>query len=197
MSQRDFPDISKRAWDQRARIRQTLLFPKGNDLMDQSSEDSETDSSRSIVDVELLHESDPEFVETDELIEDTEGPASERSPTLRESLKSWVIKWKLQQEAVDELLTRILKPAGHTDLPSSYKTLCETPTNKITTKLVPPGQMFHFGLQKIILELEEKLELSKMHAEVGYIRLHQKKHIDGVSLSDSSKLKGDYIYYNK
>lgn len=195
MSQRIFPDITKRAWDERARKRHRILFPREHDIIDQSSEDSETDSYRSrspIAVNELIHENDPEFIEIDELFEDTVDQASETVPTLRESLKKWVMKWKLQQEAVDELLSKLLRPAGHTDLPSSYKTLCDTPTDKLITKSVPPGQMYHFGLKKIILELEEKLELSKTNAEAGYVILHQRKHIDGVSLADSSSLKGIY-----
>lgn len=101
---------------------------------------------------------------------------------LREKIRRYAIKHNLTYEAVSDLL-KILNELPDVNLPKSYVTLMKTPRQKIASKYVPPGEYLHIGLEEVAKELA-KMPGSCQESTRYSISVH----VDGVSLSDSSKL---------
>lgn len=113
--------------------------------------------------------------------EDIEFDMNEDGNSFIKKLARLVIKYRMTREATNELL-RLLKEAGHNELPITRETLLHTPSTPIIPRHCYPGEYFHVGLRKCLkrcnfsfLENMETVELDI--------------NIDGLSIAKSSKLK--------
>lgn len=98
----------------------------------------------------------------------------------REVLRNWAITNKITHTAVSGLL-RLLRAAGHVNLPLDARTLLETP-KFVKTHIVPPGEYWHAGLEKSLKEVVI------LHSnEIKSNTLHLQISIDGLPISKSSK----------
>lgn len=104
---------------------------------------------------------------------------------LREIVRRYCIKHKPTYRGVADLLKIFNgKPCNATpQLPKSYVTLMRTPRDQIKAKYISPGQYYHFGLEQVSNELDKMIQSND-----GNVRCKLSIHVDGVALSDSSKL---------
>lgn len=79
-------------------------------------------------------------------------------------------------------LLKILRKFGHTDLPNLARTLLRTPRQAVTPRVCPPGFFFYRGIQFNLLNYNNSLLKEIDTINVDFF-------IDGLSLSDSSKVK--------
>jgi hypothetical protein len=114
-----------------------------------------------------------DFVDENETIE---------VPTFREKLASWVTECQIPQVHVDKLLT-ILKDTAtdFRDLPSTCRTLLDTPTSTPVVK-IPPGNYYHFGLKNGILNM---LRTLKVVSFLGFV-IQLIVNVDGLPIAKSS-----------
>lgn len=109
-----------------------------------------------------------------------------QTDTLRDDLKTWVLKRKINCTATDDLL-KVLNRHGHSELPLCYRTLMGTPLNKIEYEKIGRGDYYHVGLEKIFAEC---IRLGLFQSQDFDIRLGLTVHVDGISYTSSSHLKG-------
>uniref|UniRef100_A0A1B0D3J7 Transposase domain-containing protein n=1 Tax=Phlebotomus papatasi TaxID=29031 RepID=A0A1B0D3J7_PHLPP len=90
-----------------------------------------------------------------------------------------LVEEKCSNDFTNKLLS-ILRAAGHSDLPKTRKTLVGTPKEKIVTRIVEPGEYFHFGIQKSLSSFSENsilVELESIDLNIG---------VDGIPLFGGS-----------
>lgn len=128
-----------------------------------------------------IEEAGGEVENTEEYFDD---PAD--SVNLVELVRRHCIKFKLTQRCVGSLLdlVNIASSQEPVTLPKSYVTLMRTPKEKIIPKYVAPGQYLHFGFNEVSKGLHKFTHSDNSDS----IRCNVTVHIDGVSLSTSSKL---------
>lgn len=155
-------------------VQEELIFVADDDQTDQEDDDQVDD------DQEDDEEVDGDNFELD-IDEDAEIDINEDDDSFMEKLARLVIKYRLTREATNELL-RLLKEAGHRELPVTRETLLHTPSTPIIPRHCYPGEYFHVGLRKCLKRCNfsflENLEVVELDIN-----------IDGVSLAKSSKLK--------
>lgn len=97
--------------------------------------------------------------------------------SIKDFLKHWAIEFNIKQNAFDGLLKGLKTHECFKNLPSSSRTILETPTNSSNLiRNVEPGIYYHFGLAKGI-QMYAPNNLSTIEIAVG---------IDGLPLSKSS-----------
>lgn len=106
----------------------------------------------------------------------------------QEFFKDWAIFYGLKRDAVEDLLKYLRKTGHFPSLPLTLRTLLGTPSQKIATKTVEPGEYYHFGLQKLAIELTQKFDLKNRFGEV--VELSCTVHVDGIAFANASKLSG-------
>lgn len=110
--------------------------------------------------------------------------------TIAKALVLWAVKFGISHMALTGLLI-ILKRFGHTELPKLARTLLHTPRKAVVPRPCGTGQFYYRGIRFNLLHydhnfLEETIEFDFF--------------IDGLSLSDSSKVKmwpimGSFAHY--
>lgn len=71
--------------------------------------------------------------------------------SIKDFLKHWAIQFNIKQNAFDGLLKGLKTHACFKNLPTSSRTILETPTNSSNLiRNVKPGIYYHFGLAKSI-----------------------------------------------
>lgn len=120
-------------------------------------------------------ESDWEFVDATETLE---------IPSFKEKLASWATACNVPQAHVDKLLRILISVAPDTnfrDLPSTCKTLLDTPISTPVVEM-PPGKYYHFGLEKGIKNMLRKLKILNWFGLVIQIIVN----VDGLPIAKSS-----------
>uniref|UniRef100_A0A1B0CHB2 Putative transposase domain-containing protein n=1 Tax=Lutzomyia longipalpis TaxID=7200 RepID=A0A1B0CHB2_LUTLO len=103
------------------------------------------------------------------------------SPLAR-NIAQYFIEDKTSRNMSEKLL-RILREAGHTELPKCRSTLLGTPRDKISPRQVPPGEYIHFGLENTLQKFPKNSFLTNVESveiDIG---------IDGLPLSKSSNIE--------
>ena len=120
-------------------------------------------------------EGDWEFVDATETLE---------IPSFKEKLASWATACNVPQTHVDKLLRILISVAPDTnfrDLPSTCKTLLDTPISTPVVEM-PPGKYYHFGLEKGIKNMLRKLKILNWFGLVIQIIVN----VDGLPIAKSS-----------
>ncbi len=120
-------------------------------------------------------EGDWEFVDATETLE---------IPSFKEKLASWATECNVPQTHVDKLLRILISAAPDTnfrDLPSTCKTLLDTPISTPVVEM-PPGKYYHFGLEKGIKNMLRKLNILNWFGLVIQIIVN----VDGLPIAKSS-----------
>ena len=120
-------------------------------------------------------EGDWEFVDATETLE---------IPSFKEKLASWATACNVPQTHVDKLLRILISVAPGTnfrDLPSTCKTLLDTPISTPVVEM-PPGKYYHFGLEKGIKNMLRKLKILNWFGLVIQIIVN----VDGLPIAKSS-----------
>lgn len=107
-------------------------------------------------------------------------PSYERieiSRTLEEDIRDWSLTTNVPNSSVD-LILKILHKHGHKELPTTARTLKNTP-GKISIRTMEPGLFWYFGIKSIlkVLEYEQIMFPKKLTLDVN---------MDGVTLFGSS-----------
>lgn len=99
---------------------------------------------------------------------DEEDNSSKDVPKIQKDLAEWVAVNHITQNATDKLL-QILIANKVKDIPKCAKTLMLTPRKKIKTRIVAPGEYFHFGIQNHFLKavIPEILEMKEIILDIG------------------------------
>lgn len=127
--------------------------------------------------------------ESPQIESDVETPTTQESndedellgeESLMAKLATWKIENHIEFSVCDQLL-KILNPY-HPELPLSTRTLVKTPRKAVILQTIPPGNYYHFGIEKGILDTllllnVEELLVNPVQLYVG---------IDGVHLVNSS-----------
>lgn len=101
---------------------------------------------------------------------------------LKEIVRRYCLKHHLTTRAVEDLVRLINNiPSNAPKLPKAYKTIMETPKGKLLSKYVAPGEYYHFGFDLLSKTLAKLNDHSNLPYELAI-------HIDGVALTESSKL---------
>lgn len=103
------------------------------------------------------------------------------SLSLETELASWVSQFEVKNNAVDHLL-KILQKHGHTDLPSSARTLLKTP-RKITTMQKCGMEYLHYPLRQQLLD---KLDKYPVEVILDHDTINLSFNVDGLPLFKSS-----------
>lgn len=120
-------------------------------------------------------EGDWEFVDATETL---------KIPSFKEKLASWATACNVPQTHVDKLLRILISVAPDTnfrDLPSTCKTLLDTPISTPVVEM-PPGKYYHFGLEKGIKNMLRKLKILNWFGLVIQIIVN----VDGLPIAKSS-----------
>ncbi|GAB0091282.1 hypothetical protein DMENIID0001_061030 [Sergentomyia squamirostris] len=95
---------------------------------------------------------------------DTEAedvPSDEEQFDLKSNLASLIVEEGCSVEFTRKLLV-ILRKAGHEELPRTRETLIGTPREKIRTRVVSPGEYYHFGLENTLCKFNENSFLANI-----------------------------------
>lgn len=88
--------------------------------------------------------------------------AKDELTTISESLEGWSIKFNVTGVALSALLCILRTHKCFKGLPSDSRTLLKTPSSKIITELISPGNYFHFGIktsiEKVWLQMTSKVQ---------------------------------------
>ena len=97
--------------------------------------------------------------ESPQIESDVETPTTQESndedellgeESLMAKLATWKIENHIEFSVCDQLL-KILKPY-HPEIPLSTRTLVKTPRKAVILQTIPPGNYYHFGIEKGILD---------------------------------------------
>lgn len=110
--------------------------------------------------------------------------------SISKQLVLWAIKFWISHEALSALLL-ILRNFGHKELPKLAPTLLHTPRKAVQTRPCAPGEFFYRGIQYAVLQCNKVFLTTTETVTMDFF-------IDGLSLSDSSKMKmwpimGSYV----
>jgi len=131
--------------------------------------------------------SGPDHVEDEGLseekcISETESENEMASTSLTTFLQKWATKHLIKHNAIDDLL-KGLKQNGHSDLPSTARTLLKTP--RIVKSVVKSGmECVHFNLRE---SLHEQLQRYPREIMEGVSTLELSFNIDGLPIFKSSR----------
>lgn len=139
------------------------------DLEYESDDTDDTDSNNSDSDVDMSEdeaECDFNFSFAD---------------TLSTALILWAIAFGISHTALSALLV-ILRKFGHNELPKLARTLLRTPRKAVVPRPCAPGEYFYRGIQYYMYQYNDDFLTECDTVEVDFF-------IDGLSVSDSSKVK--------
>lgn len=108
-----------------------------------------------------------------------------KTSSLREDLRHLVNLKRLRTDCVERLL-KMLYFHGHDDLPLTYRALMGTPRFTNTCTEISGGDYYHVGLYQILTEVSKLGLLTNLSPNVLSLTVH----IDGISFSGSSSLRG-------
>lgn len=107
---------------------------------------------------------------------------TESNKTFTGKLREWVVKNRISNVAVNELL-KILQEKITDDLPSDSRTLLNT-IRDIEVKSVEPGQYYHFGLKNAITNIFANLGSFYTLCKIQVVEINV--NVDQLLLSKSS-----------
>lgn len=143
----------------------------------ESDESDEIDECEESDDDEIMSYFEDEF----EMEDDQHSNDSEVDMNLNTNLVRWVIMNRISKDATSSLL-KILRDDYKLNLPKTRNALLKTDyIDQIDTKLVDPGEYFHFGIQNMITKLNHEFFKCTDHIEIDI-------GIDGLPLYKSSDL---------
>lgn len=97
---------------------------------------------------------------------------------LRSNLAAWSAECNTPRDHVNKLL-KILREAGHAELPNDARSLLKTPR---TTEIVlcPPGEYFHYGLEQALTDILSTTTIKENNVIIDI-------NIDGLPISKSTQ----------
>lgn len=101
--------------------------------------------------------------------------------TLRTALVLWAVSFGISHTAISALLV-ILKRFGHKELPKLARTLLHTPKKAVDPRPCAPGEFYYRGIQYNLSFYDDEFFNGSDEVEIDFF-------IDGLSLSESSKMK--------
>ena len=150
-----------------------------NDIIHSDLDGSNEESDFENDDAELSSLFDKSISSDDEV----DNPAGVSD--FKTNLADWVTKWKINQNAADDLLNLLRNnpKLQEENLPKSCRTLLKTPRS-VTVREIKPGVYYHFGIFKTL----EKLMKFLIFAEIPDC-IEILVNIDGLPLAKSSGSK--------
>lgn len=149
----------------------SLDFLIGNDIDDDDSIFSETEDDFNFV---FDGDHNDNFASEDNVVF-TFGD------TITKALVLWAVQFGISHTALSALLM-ILRRFGHSELPKLARTLLHTPRKAVTPRSCAPGELFYRGIQYYMDQYDDKFLLESDTVNIDFF-------IDGLSLSESSKMK--------
>jgi hypothetical protein len=176
-----------------------LLEPIAASSFDANNDISNFDNNNTLpeLNLNLTNSSNSIIVDSDYSNETVNSEPSHHSSSDNESddsdgervvfktnLAAWVVKNRIKREATESLLNDVLKRHHcHASLPKTRRTLVQTPSEAVVTRVVPPGHYFHFGIENGI-----KIALKQTYLTIDNIdNLLLMVNMDGLSLTNSSR----------
>lgn len=124
---------------------------------------------------------DADEIDVDFLEEENDGFTFSFGFTIAKALVLWAIKFGISHNALTELLN-ILRKFGHKDLPKLARTLLRTPRKAVQPRPCGAGEFYYRGIAFNVLNYKLDCASEPDTIEFDFF-------IDGLSLSDSSKVK--------